>query len=101
MFLPATYLLEEGKAHGFGAMKMALKLTKGHRKHIFIICARYTAFSLIFGLLDVLVTALVPGIFISTLFSVILLFSAIRVYRMEYCVSKALLYEKMRGSLYV
>lgn len=101
LFLPVPYLLEEGQAKGFKALKQSIALTKGHRLEIFGLCARYTAFSLIFGLLDVMITVMVPGIFISTLLNMFILFGAIRVYRMEYCVTKALLYEKMRGSLYV
>lgn len=95
LFFLAPYYLEMYSIRGLAALKAALKNGRGHWKQIFTLQAHYYILIIFFSCLDYLITLYVPFALLSVFLSFGLIVLQIYIYRMDYAVSKALLFKEI------
>lgn len=98
LFFLAPYYLETQQVKGLAALKMAVKKAKGHWRQIFSLQTHYYVMIIFFSCLNYLVTVYISSLFLSLAISIGLLVLEIHTYRMEYAISKALLFKEIENA---
>lgn len=95
LFFLAPYYLEVKGVKGFKALRLALHNAKGHWDEIFSLQTRYYVMIVFFSCLNYLAMMYISSILLSLIVSMGLLVLEIKVFRMEYAISKALLFKEI------
>lgn len=95
LFFLAPYLLETKKVCGLQVIHLSLATIKGHMKEVFKLQAHYYIYIVLFSCLYFLINQTTRFIFLAPILSIGLVVVEVHLYRMEYVISKAQLFQKI------